>query len=236
MPATCYACFREQTSVEHVPPRNFFPKKGDVDDGRNYRIDLITVPSCDEHNSEKSRDDEFLRMVFCSALGANSVAQLLATKPVARSIQRRPALASSMFMDARDVDVVDSATGQVHEAALAPLDRPRFNRALELMARGLFRHHFEAPWLDTVRVHYELGATDDPEIERHQQPLRMELRDRTNRVFAGAPRHGANPDVFFYQVREDGDGFAFRMTFYGGVRVIASLPRDWCGGSFQFPA
>ena len=45
----CYACEEKPTGVEHAPPRLFFPEGGE------YRKDLITVPSCDLHNAEKSR-------------------------------------------------------------------------------------------------------------------------------------------------------------------------------------
>jgi len=52
----CYFCGKESTGVEHIPPKSFFPK--------GNRIKLITVPSCDEHNQEKSTDDEYIRMIF----------------------------------------------------------------------------------------------------------------------------------------------------------------------------
>ncbi|MDH1232687.1 MULTISPECIES: hypothetical protein [Stenotrophomonas] len=47
-------------SDEHVPPQCFFP-----DDRRDG---LITVRSCDEHNSKKSKDDEYFRGVFLSSI------------------------------------------------------------------------------------------------------------------------------------------------------------------------
>lgn len=52
----CYFCGKNSTSVEHIPPKSFFPKEN--------RIELITVPSCEEHNQKKSTDDEYIRMIF----------------------------------------------------------------------------------------------------------------------------------------------------------------------------
>src|SRR5207249_7535044 len=55
----CYMCDRQATSHEHVPPKCIFPERKDTD-GQDLRAQLITVPSCDIHNSKKSKDDESL--------------------------------------------------------------------------------------------------------------------------------------------------------------------------------
>ena len=57
---TCYMCSAPKTSVEHVPPKGLFPKSKDLPAGMNLRKQLITVPACDLHNTEKSHDDEYL--------------------------------------------------------------------------------------------------------------------------------------------------------------------------------
>lgn len=56
---TCYYCGEPKTSYEHVPPQSFFPK--------NKRVNLIQVPSCDDHNGNKSKDDEYVRLVLMSS-------------------------------------------------------------------------------------------------------------------------------------------------------------------------
>ncbi|AXH64146.2 MULTISPECIES: hypothetical protein [Providencia] len=48
----CYYCGNPATTREHVPPKCFFPK------GSN----LITVPSCEIHNNDKSHIDEIMRV------------------------------------------------------------------------------------------------------------------------------------------------------------------------------
>ncbi|MDC5072991.1 hypothetical protein NRA08_18095, partial [Acinetobacter baumannii] len=62
---TCYMCDAEATTVEHVPPKCIFPESKDLssaDKLLDFRKQLITVPSCDDHNGKKSKDDEYL---FC---------------------------------------------------------------------------------------------------------------------------------------------------------------------------
>ena len=56
----CYFCGGEVSGVEHIPPKSFFPK--------GKRENLITVESCDIHNQNKSKDDEYVRTIFLSSM------------------------------------------------------------------------------------------------------------------------------------------------------------------------
>lgn len=81
----CYFCGGEVTGVEHIPPRCFFPK--------GKRNNLITVDSCDVHNQEKSKEDEYIRAIFLSSIkldGKQQVADLRATnsRAIERSVDR----------------------------------------------------------------------------------------------------------------------------------------------------
>ena len=57
---SCYFCGNVATGVEHVPPKCFFP--------RGKRDNLITVPSCDAHNQEKSKEDEYIRAILLASI------------------------------------------------------------------------------------------------------------------------------------------------------------------------
>ena len=82
----CYVCDSPSTSVEHVHPLCLFPETKDWKFS-SFRKHLITVPSCDLHNSKKSKDDEFLMITLASIFGINGIGILhLATK-VSRSIE-----------------------------------------------------------------------------------------------------------------------------------------------------
>jgi len=52
--ANCYfrGCTAAPTTVEHVPPKSFFPQ--------GQRNNLLTVPSCATHNNFKSSDDTYI--------------------------------------------------------------------------------------------------------------------------------------------------------------------------------
>lgn len=63
MEKACYYCNKPSKTMEHAPPKCLFPKGTK----KNYRINLIKVPSCDLHNSNKSGDDQYM-MVYFAAL------------------------------------------------------------------------------------------------------------------------------------------------------------------------
>jgi hypothetical protein len=68
----CYMCDAPATSKEHVPPKCIFPERKDSD-GQYLREGLITVPSCELHNSKKSADDEFLMVSIAGLFSNNSI-------------------------------------------------------------------------------------------------------------------------------------------------------------------
>jgi hypothetical protein len=103
----CYMCERPATSREHVPPRCLFPESKDMD-GESYRQNLITVPSCDQHNMAKSRDDEFLMVSLAGIIGNNSIGYRhkfgKVNKAVRRSANR---LLEEVFVKKKHVFVVE---------------------------------------------------------------------------------------------------------------------------------
>jgi hypothetical protein len=88
---SCYICEDLATSREHVPPKCFYPKQKDLPTGFDFRKNLIKIPSCEQHNSAKSPDDEFLLFIItCQYRGSlykqkhfeSKVKKLLAEGPI----------------------------------------------------------------------------------------------------------------------------------------------------------
>jgi len=63
----CYACTAPASDREHVPAKSFFPS--------GMRGNLLTVPSCREHNGGYSKDVEYVRNMIVCREGLNSVGQ-----------------------------------------------------------------------------------------------------------------------------------------------------------------
>jgi len=58
----CYYCGGKKNSREHLPPRQIF---------KGFRVDCMTVPSCDKHNTKKTGDDEVIVKSMLMALEKN---------------------------------------------------------------------------------------------------------------------------------------------------------------------
>jgi hypothetical protein len=83
----CYMCGQPATSREHIPPACLFPEEKDIKTSI-FRNNLITVPSCNEHNSKKSKDDEFLMGCMAGIVGNNVIGFFHAHTKVKRAIER----------------------------------------------------------------------------------------------------------------------------------------------------
>jgi hypothetical protein len=222
MTDSCYACLQAATTREHVPPACLFPEKKDVQDRANLRRNLITVPSCAGHNLVKSGDDEYFLWVLTTNVPGNSVAQMQVRTKLARSYTRRPALGDSLLDSGKDVTVVGSQNGMAFDAIEVPLSGERFQNILDLIARGLFRHHFGEPWRGAVRVHPDFIGF--PNVDATIiDTSRIFLYECANKIFANEPKHGENPTVFWYQVHQPEARLRclMRFAFYEGCTATA---------------
>jgi hypothetical protein len=210
---SCYACDARATTREHVPPRGVFPKWKDSL-GKDLRRALITVPSCAQHNTDKSPDDEYFLQVLATDIRANESAWIQAGGTIARAIRRAPSLADQLLAGSKDVVVYDSKNGNPHEAAVVPLDADRFFRVLDLVFLGIYRHHFQHSWTGSKPVVFSENVTDEePSVETER--ARVAVSRDLAKLFHGTTKHGANQEVFFYQVRSEDAAHAIRAVFYG---------------------
>jgi hypothetical protein len=219
----CFACTSPARTREHVPPACLFPESKDTDGKQDLRRNLITVPACPYHNLAKSGDDEYFLWVLSTNLPANSVARNQLARKLIRAHNRRPALGQTILRDTRDVTIVDSHSGTRHEAVEAPLDGARFQKVLDLVARGLYRHHFGNRWVGSVRMHADFIAFPDAPDPADVDANRIVLFNCAQKLFATESQHGENPDVFWYKVHEPKVQYRclMRLAFYGGCTVTA---------------
>jgi hypothetical protein len=90
---TCYRCEAEGTTREHFPPKAFFPRGGG--------LQLQTVPSCPEHNNDKSRDDMYVLTQICmNAASGENLAKAIFMRSVVGTLKRSPAFRAALNEDA----------------------------------------------------------------------------------------------------------------------------------------
>jgi len=220
-PAECYMCDSPAVSREHVPPLCLFPEPKDIG-GKDYRRNLITVPSCDEHNSKKKCDDEFLMVSMAGIIGNNSIRYRQRFSKVDRAIRAGSShLLALTLRHARVVDRLELEENKFLEFIWGTPDLARLNRCFEHIAYGLHWHHFGRRF--DGRLHVHLGYLTRK--EHNDATWDQFVRDRAAIDLQEKPPVGANRDVFYYQFA-DPDPFGFflsRLQIYGGLQVLVGF-------------
>ncbi len=218
MTTYCYYCGTEATTEEHAPPRSIFPKLKDSPDGRDYRKNLIKVPSCETHNTEKSKEDEYLLYVLVMSLPSNEVAKSQFLTKVRRAIDRRPKLLSRLLLETREVIVHDTSNDAWSRTIAIRPEEQRLVGIFTSIAKALYFHETNCPWQGTVSVLSEFMLSFDNIAQNEKQ---RQLEEQLNSMLENVLRKGENPDVFFYQFVKIDDRFLVRLHFYGSTRVSA---------------
>ena len=217
----CYMCDSLAISREHVPPRNLFPESREVG-GKGYRVNLITVPSCELHNSAKSHDDEFLMVSLAGIIGNNSIGYRHKLGKVDRAIRRSSnRLLDKVLLQKKEIQRIEFSENKYIDVIWGTPDIERLNKCFEQVVRGLHFHHFNLPFHGNVHVHLGFLKHDQGNLLTWNQFItrktEMELRTK--------PFHGHNPDIFFYQItdRDQYGLFMFSLCFYGGLNIYAAM-------------
>ena len=219
-------CDAKATSREHVPPLCLFPEKKDID-FVNLRENLITVPSCELHNSKKSKDDEFLLACMAGLVGNNSIAFIHNATKVKRMIERYGDHFIEVFNKNAEHKTFKTSNGLTFPIAYGMPDIPRLIRCFEHIAYGLYYHVHKERFNGTCKV--------IPSFVNYTNANMRALVDVITRRYAfhekdnETAEYGNNPLVFqYWMVEPDKLGISGRkMTFYEGADVfVAFKPKE----------
>ena len=217
----CYACEREATSVEHTPPKCIFPELKDFP-LKNLRKNLITVPSCDHHNSAKSKDDEFLMISLAGMLGNNSIGYIHSITKVDRALRRSSyKLLERIFVSNRKSVRLGIGDNKFIDAIAGTPDLDRLNSCFEHIALSIHRHHFSKNFKGQIKSLASFLVIE----HQGRSSLQKFLLARARRDTQGLPRHGENQEVFFYQVVDpDEHGiFLINLCFFENIEIFCAL-------------
>ncbi|MCH1643260.1 hypothetical protein MJ257_24515, partial [Paenibacillus timonensis] len=218
--AICYWCGTEATSMEHVPPKCLFPEEKDVKDvlNKSYRNNLITVPSCNEHNMNKSNLDEYLMATLSGKVGNNFVAYVHTATKVSRSRMRNPKIIKV------DKSAILKLKNKEFPVLWITVDTIKLRHSFEAITRALYFYENNEVFKGSCFVVSTLFDHED-------DPKGTEFNKRSSALLESEQRHwktelkGSNPDIFTYQFSEV-DGFkcqTLSMNFYEGTRVFVIL-------------
>lgn len=205
-------CDQVAVSDEHVPPKCIFPKTKDLPAGIDYRKDLITVPSCIEHNSEKSREDQYFLNILAACDQLNEVGREHYRNQIRRQNSRNPSILRRIGERAVEID---NRLG-------FKVEIDRLDQFMGHLGLGLYFAHFGRRWCGGLGWFPEfLSRVTDP--DHNAESLRLAAIDETNLEFKDVPFHGANSKVFVYQVLDTAKQCKMRLHFYEGCRILLTF-------------
>ena len=207
----CYFCGTEATTREHFPPKSLFPESNDYsNDMTDYRFNLMTVPSCAEHNNTRSLDDEYtaLSIIMIAKKCCDKFPRYIA-KWIEVLIRNNFALVKMLFDD-------------FPKTPLLNIDRIRVDNVIESIARAIYYH--ENKYKKRLRSNckkYSPQFHSSHYLELEKDYLELEhgfiIGEIENELVSN--KRGANHEIFFYQTRKDEMNriIAIRMVFYDSV-------------------
>jgi hypothetical protein len=209
LPKICYWCGIELTPEtnkrEHVPPNSFFPK--------GYKEQLITVPSCEEHNTQFSTIDERFK-IYIQSMGTNQIAIDDFKDKTVRGLNREQ---SRKFVESlSENSFYTEIDGE--QKLVFKIDPNHTDIFIEKIFRGIYFYHKEKPATGKI-MHFSVQLFDpDLDYEALMDELLMDLI--SDAMVEGDYK---NPEIFRYRFFDlpDFDAFIAVFNFYKGVEIIA---------------
>ena len=218
---SCYMCESDATSVEHAPPKCLFPEKKDTPKGTDFRKNLITVPSCDLHNSAKSHDDEYLFHVLSASFTSSNVGLQQFITKVRRAFERNPSLVSALTQTSTSVTLRRQDDPEWGDGLAVSVRGDRLDTILGNCARALYFHETTNKFLGLMRVITAFTMYTDS-IRQKAVDVAMQS---TESFYADHLAHGDNPEVFWYKFAESEHSATFLMCFYSHSKVVVKFDK-----------
>jgi hypothetical protein len=220
---TCYMCENTATSREHVPPICLFPEEKDIKT-TIFRNNLITVPSCDIHNSKKSKDDEFLMACLAGIVGNNVIGYFHTHTKVRRALQRKDLDFLESIIKNPKEHQFEISQGQKIPVLIGQPDIGRLTNCFEHIAHGLYFNKFNKKFKGEIHSILDFVTYEDEKTEK------FKILVRTRIEFEKSKRNieGTNKEIFKYEFFEP-DEFGLiglQMQFYEGAKVFIAFQEE----------
>lgn len=186
------------------------------------------MPSCDFHNTSKSKDDEYLLYTLLLNVPNNQTATNHFFTKVLLAIGRNPPLINARGKVQMPVKVEGIKTGEIHYTIAVQIDENRLKLSLEMIGRALNFHQHQEPWHGTVDVHsnFLLWLSEPNAEELNEPPAKMAAA--IEELVEHEARHGENPEVFCYQIANGHSPVEIIMVLriYEGSRVTLLIKNE----------
>jgi len=221
---TCYMCDCVKSSYEHVPPKCFFPNKGIA--GKDLKINLITVPSCDLHNTKKSGDDEYLLLFTLLNYAKNNIGERYFVLDRLSAIQRHKSLKNKV------ASIISNNPVPIHinneESIAVNVDMEKIWRSIDHITRAIFYHHYKEKLFSPLTIYPLLALLPDPRSQTYYEKSNShsQIVNVSHKHFSLLSRYGNNQEIFYYQIDDSSDSFSMRICFYEGVDFLSIFKKQ----------
>lgn len=214
----CYFCGSDYTSREHVPPRRIFPHSDDLAElgiTEGMRRNLITVPSCDLHNSQRSQDDEYVQYILSFAVVNNNIGLNQFGTRIMDRIRENPSIMRRLYRNSTPA-VINGLPTRAFQ-----IERNRFDNVFIHIVKGLFFHKYGEILNTNVVIHTPVLSTNYSD-QYIVNDMVANLSNTINQFLDPIAREGENQEVFYYQISRDEERniCIIKMVFYGGFEVF----------------
>lgn len=207
---TCYWCGKPATSREHVPPQNIYPD--------DKRVNLLTVPSCEEHNEAYHQLDERMRFYVQASSDSASAFNEFDVKTM-RSLEDDKAvgLVKKLFKGTRPLGAT----------ALLKFDPADYALYFEKLTRGLHHLNFKTQIEGTFFMAFKQSFA----VHRIYLEVFQKLAPHFNNPHLVKIPKVPHPEIFQYRYINSVNAakqsaFAVAMRFYGDFEVMAGFTSD----------
>ena len=204
----CYFCNKESTSSEYIPPKSFFPK--------GQRENLMTVPSCDEHNLEKSDIDEYIRTIFMGiAYDQIDDKTDFKNKPIKSLMRNNMSNMKKVFINSRK-EILNNDIPTIS----IEIDTDKLIKFTDLLLKGIyyFKYNKKINFKITQMFHF-LKDNFEHEVQENM--------DRDEDLTVNDTILGYNKNIFYYTINteiiENKETCLIFMCFYKKIKISAFL-------------
>jgi hypothetical protein len=205
----CYLCGEAADTLDHIPPRGFFPKP--------WPPNLLTVPCCTPCNNRLSPLDEQMRVLLASDEHANESAKQIAAQKIFtnNSVKGRPFRTVAATLKTFPISV-DGTIQVAHSLSARTDDLFRF---VQRIIRGLASKYYPEIYEPKDLVVVEGLSTLQIKNTKDKAGVK-ELFD-TLSAFVSQMNHDCfgNGVLDFFHQRVDG-GTAWILSFYRGATFL----------------
>ncbi len=217
-------CDDEGNTKEHVPPKCIFPEAKDIPNGSNYKKNLITVPSCEKHNTAKSKDDEYLLFFLAANVMSNDLGQTHFGTKIMRAVNRTPHVFAE-FAKKNTPVTLRGENGALINTMAIEIDRDRFDSAIEHISYALHYHKYRETFVGNIQVItsglVDLSGEDSVAVNGRIQNFGLLV----DQILTDVKPEGDNPEVFTYKMlkTDEPHQVIIQMNFYCGFKIVSIM-------------